>query len=105
MPLPIHSPREARHDLVIAGVKIPKGTDIMILPPMIYYNPCLRGNDVEKFDPDRRDSLTGAAACQHAFDAVLLGCIGRVVAMIEFKVILIEILSKFRFETYASDTK
>jgi cytochrome P450 len=53
------------------------------------------------FDPDRWDDLSGEAADTYAFAAFSQGpriCIGRVFTMIEFKTIMIEVVSKYRFE-------
>lgn len=75
----------------------------MIMPQAIQLNPRIFGDDVDCFNPDRwtRQSLDA-----HAFAAFLHGprqCIGRVFSMLEFKIILIEIISKFSFDSLETD--
>jgi cytochrome P450 len=97
----IFVPREASEDVVIQGTKIPKGTTLDIYLAVIQHNPAIWGDDCDDFDPDRWDHLEGEAADPHSFAAFSMGprmCIGRVMTIIEFKVILIELLAKFEFE-------
>jgi cytochrome P450 len=88
---------------MIAGIKIPKGTTLTLMPAAIQLNPRVWGDDADKFDPDRWDRKL---IDPHAFAAFLHGprqCIGRVFSMIEFKIIVIEIVSKFRFEAVETE--
>ena len=97
----IGSSREALHDIEICGVTIPKGTPIAIMPEVIHKNPMIWGDDADEFNPNCWDHLTGEAAGPHVFAAFLMGprmCVARSFAMIEFKVIPIEIFSRFTFE-------
>ena len=97
----ISSPREAIEDVVIQGVRIPKGTSIQIQPAVLQKNPTIWGEDCDIFDPDRWDRLEGEAADAIAFSAFLHGprsCIGKAMSLLEFKTILIEIASRFEFE-------
>ncbi|KAH8907658.1 cytochrome P450 [Coniochaeta sp. PMI_546] len=97
----ISAPREALEDVVIRGVLIPKGTTILMMPAAVQHNPSIWGPNADTFDPDRWDNLSGEAADMYAFAAFSQGpriCIGRVFTMIEFKAIIIELVSKFRFE-------
>ncbi|OIW30733.1 cytochrome P450 [Coniochaeta ligniaria NRRL 30616] len=97
----ISAPREAGEDVVIRGVLIPKGTTVHTMPAAVQHNPSIWGPNTEVFDPDRWDNLSGEAADTYAFAAFSQGpriCIGRVFTMIEFKAIMVEIVSKFRFE-------
>jgi len=90
--------REAAEDVVVNNTLIPKGTTVMLLPGVIQHNPRIWGEDADEFNPDRWEAKTADA---HAFAAFFQGprqCIGRVFAMIEFKVTLIEVVSKFIFE-------
>jgi cytochrome P450 len=94
----VQVPREAAEDVVVSNVLVPKGTTLMLLPAVVQRNPQIWGDDAESFNPDRWDTKLPDA---HAFAAFFQGprqCIGRVFAMIEFKVTLIEIVSKFQFE-------
>lgn len=98
----ISAPREAAEDVVIRGVLIPKGTTVLMMPAAVQHNPSIWGPDADAFDPNRWENLSGEAADMYAFAAFSQGpriCIGRVFTMIEFKAIMIELVSKFRFET------
>jgi len=71
-------------------------------PAIIQKNPTIWGPDCEEFDPDRWDSLVDGteAADPWAFAAFSHGvriCIGRVFSMLEFKLILAEVVPRFRF--------
>ena len=95
------SPRQAVKDIVIQGVLIPKGTSIMIQPAVLLRNPTILGENSDHFDPDRWDKLEGEAADGIAFSPFLHGphaCIGRAMSMLEFKAILVEVVSRFDFE-------
>lgn len=72
-----------------------------MFPAAIQHNPSIWGSEADVFDPDRWDNLSGEAADIYAFAAFSQGpriCIGRVFAMTQFKAIMIEVVSKFRFE-------
>jgi cytochrome P450 len=58
------------------------------------------GPDVEEFRPERWDKLEGLATHPYAnqtFNPGPRNCIGKSFALMEFKVLLVELLSKFRF--------
>ncbi|KAJ3556516.1 hypothetical protein NPX13_g10117 [Xylaria arbuscula] len=67
------SPRQASKDLIIEGVRIPKGTQIDIHMPLMHHHKGIWGPDASSFDPDRN------------------------FAILEIKVMLIELVSKWRF--------
>jgi cytochrome P450 len=95
------SPREAEEDVVIAGVPIPKGTMLVMIPAMVQRNPLIWGEDADDFNPDRWDNLSAEAASPYAFNPFSNGprvCPGRFFAFLEMKAILVELLSKFVFE-------
>lgn len=95
------APWEAGEDLVIAGVAIPKGTTVTTIPAMIHYNPSVWGADVNVFNPDRWDAVTGAVANPFSIEAFINGprtCPGRALALLEIKTILVEMLSNFSLE-------
>ncbi|KAK3312699.1 cytochrome P450 [Apodospora peruviana] len=98
----INVAREAINDVVIQGVTIPKGTTVLMQPAIIQRNPTIWGPDCDEFNPDRWDKLdeSPAASDPWAFAAFSHGpriCIGKALSMLEFKIILIELVSKFEF--------
>ncbi|OIW35435.1 cytochrome P450 [Coniochaeta ligniaria NRRL 30616] len=93
--------RVAVEDVVIQGVPIPKGTELLISPAAIHFNPLIWGPHADVFDPDRWDRLEGDAADVHAWGPFLQGprgCIGRTLAWLEFKGVVVELVRRFRFE-------
>ncbi|KAB5546919.1 cytochrome P450 [Coniochaeta sp. 2T2.1] len=97
----ISAPREAAEDVVVQGVLIPKGTTVVMMPAAVQHNPSIWGPHADVFDPDRWDNLSGDAADPYAYAAFSQGpriCIGRQFTVLEFKTIIIELVSKFRFE-------
>ncbi|KAK2810576.1 hypothetical protein FQN50_002833 [Emmonsiellopsis sp. PD_5] len=92
-------PREASEDVLIAGVLIPKGTAISICPQVMHSQGSIWGDDAGVFDPDRWDRLVGEQASPYALESFINGpriCIGRAFAMLEFKVLLVEVVGKWR---------
>lgn len=68
---------------------------------MIHYNPSIWGEDVNVFNPDRWDAVTGAVANPFAIEAFINGprtCPGRALALLEIKTIIVELLSHFSLE-------
>ncbi|KAI0977067.1 cytochrome P450 3A5 [Xylaria arbuscula] len=99
-PPSIMGPRQASRDLVIEGVRIPKGTQIDLHMPLMHQHQDVWGPDASSFNPDRWDNLTGDSASPYAFQAFLQGpriCPGKNFAMIEIKVMLIELIGKWKF--------
>ncbi|KAK1960921.1 cytochrome P450 [Colletotrichum sublineola] len=99
--------REPINDIDVCGTVLPKGTLCYLFPALVTRSSRIWGDDVDDFDPDRWDRLTGEATNPHAFATFLVGprqCIGKVFALLEIKVLLVEMLSNFKFET-AEDPK
>lgn len=97
----LNLPREAAEDIVIAGVQIPKGTTVTMIPAMIQQNPLVWGQDADEFKPDRWNSLSSDASSPYAMTAFSGGprvCIGRSFAYLEMKAVLVELLRNFIFE-------
>jgi cytochrome P450 len=93
--------REAAEDVVVQGVVLPRGTTVLMLPAVINHNPAIWGADCDAFRPDRWDHLAEEAADPAAFASFGLGprvCIGRAMTMLEFKIILVELVSRFDLE-------
>ncbi|KAI0106439.1 cytochrome P450 3A5 [Nemania sp. FL0031] len=92
--------REATKDLIIEGVHIPKGTQIDLHMALLHHHQGVWGPDASAFDPERWDKLTGDSASLYAYEAFIQGpriCPGKNFAMIEIKVMLVELVSKWRF--------
>ncbi|RBR21543.1 uncharacterized protein FIESC28_04811 [Fusarium coffeatum] len=95
------APRQATQDVEIAGVVLPKGTVIQLSPAVMNTHPSVWGPDARDLNPDRWNDLSGNAASAYAFETFHNGprmCIGKQLSMMEMKVILVEILRKFRIE-------
>ncbi|TDZ67987.1 Cytochrome P450 monooxygenase FUM15 [Colletotrichum trifolii] len=93
--------REPAHDVQVCGQMLPRGTPLILIPAIVNTNPTIWGDDVDEFRPDRWDRLQGLAADPHAMSAFLYGprgCIGRVFAMLEMKMLMAHVLSSFEFE-------
>lgn len=108
MPPAISAPREAAKELVIAGVKIPRGTTVTVIPAMIQRNPLVWGEDVEDFKPERWDSLSADAASPYSMVAFNGGpriCIGKAFAMLAFKAVLVEVIRNFILEPVDTEVK
>lgn len=98
-------PREATEDVEIAGVFLPKGTIVQPCPAVMNLHPSVWGSDAESFRPDRWEDLQGDAAGAYAFQTFHNGprvCIGKQLSMVEMKVMLVELLSRFRVEALTS---
>jgi cytochrome P450 len=94
------SPRQTSKDLVIEGVYIPQGTQIDLHMPLIHHHQDVWGPNASLFNPDRWDNLTDDSASPYAFEAFIQGprmCPGKNFALIQIKVMLIELVSKWRF--------
>lgn len=94
-------PREATCDINVAGVLVPKGTNINLVPAMVNLKPEIWGADAGVFDPDRWDRLEGEAGSAYAFATFHNGprvCIGRALTMMEMKLVVAELVSRFRLE-------
>ncbi|OTB04987.1 hypothetical protein M426DRAFT_145735 [Hypoxylon sp. CI-4A] len=92
--------RQAGKYMVIDGVFVPKGTTFDIIPAMPMLNPTIWGEDAEVVDPTRWDRLTRDQASPYAFEPFSNGprmCIGKSYAMVEIKIILVELIRRFRF--------
>ncbi|TLD30520.1 hypothetical protein PspLS_02442 [Pyricularia sp. CBS 133598] len=92
--------REAAKDVTICGTVIPKGTHLVLCPSVCNKSKRIWGADADEFVPERWEKLEGEAATPYSMMTFLAGprqCIGKQYALQEVKVLLIEVLSKFRF--------
>ena len=92
--------RTVKEDLTVAGKTIPKDSTLMVFLTMIHrderYFP-----DPERFDPDRFLPENSADRHPYAFIPFSAGkrnCIGQRFAMMEMKVIIANVLRKFKVE-------
>ncbi|GKU04260.1 cytochrome p450 3a13 [Fusarium langsethiae] len=93
------APRQATQDVEIAGIAIPKGTVVQLSPAVMNTHPSVWGPDAQVFNPDRWNDLKGDAASVYAFETFHNGprmCIGKQLSMMEMKVMLVEIVRKFK---------
>ena len=92
--------REAIEDFFFKGIKIPKGTEIMIPIHAIHHHPLL-WTDPEKFDPERFSPGEKAKIKPCAYIPFGYGpriCIGMRFSQLEAKIALVHLVRKFRFD-------
>jgi len=73
----------------------------MVMPALFHHNPTIWGADCDEFNPDRWDHISEKIADPYALAAFSQGprmCIGRAMALVQFKAILVELVSRFEFE-------
>nr|WPX71661.1 cytochrome P450 714A1 [Gastrodia elata] len=93
--------RQAREEIIAGDVVIPKGTNMWVDVVGMHHDADLWGDDVHHFRPERfEDSVRGG--CTHRFGFLPFGfgariCIGRNLAVMEFKIVLALILRNFSF--------
>ncbi|KAI0886959.1 cytochrome P450 [Annulohypoxylon maeteangense] len=92
--------REAAKDVTICGQFLPKGTQLVLSPPVTNLSPRIWGPDAREFIPERWESLTDDATTPYATQTFGNGpriCIGKSYSLLAFKVMMIELLRSFRF--------
>ncbi|CAN4125986.1 unnamed protein product [Withania somnifera] len=93
--------REALQDISFERIQIPKGTTIEIPIPILHQQPQLWGPDTYQFNPERfAKGIAKACKVQSAYIPFGIGsrtCAGQNFAMIELKVVVSMILSRFTF--------
>ncbi|KAJ8106899.1 hypothetical protein OPT61_g9238 [Boeremia exigua] len=105
--IPVSS-RVAVRDTSVAGVFVPKGTTIFIVPWAMNRNPLLWGDDAEQFVPTRwidkatgRATMDGGAESNYAFLTFLHGprsCIGERFARAELRALVAAFVGGFEME-------
>ncbi|XP_031275408.1 cytokinin hydroxylase-like [Pistacia vera] len=92
--------RQARQNIKVDDVVVPKGTNLWIDVVAMHHDPTLWGDDVNEFKPERfrDDPLYGG--CKHKMGFLPFGfggrmCVARNLAMMEYKAVLTKILSRF----------
>ncbi|KAJ9183538.1 hypothetical protein P3X46_007380 [Hevea brasiliensis] len=93
--------REALEEVQIGNITIPKGVCTWTLISTLHRDPTIWGPDANKFRPERfADGVSKACKFPQAYIPFGLGtrlCVGRNFAMVELKIIISSIVSKFRF--------
>ncbi|CAN0902773.1 Cytochrome P450 734A1 [Linum grandiflorum] len=94
--------RQAKEDIKVNDRTIPKGTNMWIDVVAMHHDVDLWGDDVYEFKPDRfkADPLYGG--CKHKMGFMPFGfggrmCVGRNLTMMEYKIVLSLILTRFSF--------
>nr|AYV88895.1 cytochrome P450 oxidase CYP714J5 [Polygala tenuifolia] len=98
--------RQALQDIKFKNILVPKGMNIQIPISILQQDPELWGSDAHMFNPDRfANGNVGATKYPQAYIPFGIGphvCAGQNLAMIELKVILSLILSRFSFSLSSS---
>ncbi|XP_077213410.1 cytochrome P450 714C2-like [Tasmannia lanceolata] len=93
--------REAFEAMEFGSLKIPKGANAWIPVLMLHHDPQIWGPDAHEFNPERfSNGVSSACKNTHAYMPFGMGlrvCLGQNFAMVELKVVLSLILSKFSF--------
>jgi len=93
--------REALNDIKLGNLNIPKGTNIRIPVALVHRDPAAWGPNADKFDPGRfGNGIAGACKPSHMYMPFGVGartCAGQNLAMVELKVVLSLLLSRFKF--------
>ncbi|XP_065857823.1 cytokinin hydroxylase [Euphorbia lathyris] len=92
-------PRMAFEDIKLGDLLIPKGLSIWIPVIAIHHSEELWGKDANEFNPERFASKTTFAQGRHfmPFAAGPRNCVGQTFAMMEAKIILAMLISRFSF--------
>ncbi|GKU97555.1 hypothetical protein SLEP1_g10693 [Rubroshorea leprosula] len=91
-------PRMAFEDIKLGDLLIPKGLSVWIPVLAIHHSEELWGKDANEFNPDRFASRTFATGRHFIpFAAGPRNCVGQSFAMMEAKIILAMLISKFSF--------
>ncbi|KAK9283804.1 hypothetical protein L1049_012058 [Liquidambar formosana] len=93
--------REALEETQVGNISVPKGVCVWTLIPMLHRDPEIWGVDANEFKPERfSDGVSKACKFPQAYVPFGLGprlCLGRNFAMVQLKVVLSLIVSKFTF--------
>ncbi|KAK9467714.1 cytochrome P450 [Lipomyces arxii] len=92
--------REAEKDVMVDGIMIKKGTLLFVQIYGVNHSKAIWGEDADEFKPERWDSLPTEAISPYSLLTFLQGprsCIGRRFAEVEFKALLIALISTFNF--------
>ncbi|GMH41139.1 hypothetical protein BSKO_09049 [Bryopsis sp. KO-2023] len=96
---PAASMRRIEKDMDVLGYRVPKGTLVMGQTQTLNTCPWM-WTDGDEFNPDRWNKDQGDEAAQriYTFGTGARNCIGQRLAMLELQIMLVVLLSKFRFD-------
>ncbi|KAI3996113.1 hypothetical protein MKX01_018182 [Papaver californicum] len=94
--------RQAREDIQVGDLIIPNGTNIWVDLVGMNHDPDLWGNVVNEFKPERFKDDTLHGGCNHKMGYLPFGfggrmCIGRNLTIMEYKIVLTLLLTRFSF--------
>lgn len=93
--------REALEDTQVGNISVPKGVCLWTLIPTLHRDTEIWGPDANEFKPERFiDGVSKACKSPQAYIPFGLGprlCLGKNLAMVELKVVLSLVISKFSF--------
>lgn len=90
-------PRMALEDYKLGDLHIPKGLSIWIPVLAIHHSEEIWGKDVNEFNPDRFASKSSGRHFFIPFAAGPRNCVGQSFALMEAKIILAMLISRFSF--------
>nr|QNS29997.1 cytochrome P450 [Nothapodytes nimmoniana] len=93
--------RRAKADVQLGGLKIPRGTELLVPILAVHHERAIWGHDANEFNPARfSQGVARAAKCPAAFIPFGLGvrqCVGQNLAILQAKLTLAIILQRFSF--------
>ncbi|GFP86639.1 cytochrome p450 714a1 [Phtheirospermum japonicum] len=93
--------REALQDTQIGHIAVPKGVCLWTLIPTLHRDPDIWGPDANEFNPERfANGISGACKLPQVYIPFGLGprlCLGRNFALVQLKIVVALIVSKFSF--------
>ncbi|KAL2897998.1 hypothetical protein RDABS01_039780 [Bienertia sinuspersici] len=93
--------REALEEFQMGNIVVPKGVCIWTLIPTLHRDPEIWGSDADEFKPERfSNGVSNACKVPQAYIPFGLGarlCLGKNFAMVQLKLLLCHIISKFSF--------
>ncbi|XP_060197025.1 cytokinin hydroxylase-like [Lycium barbarum] len=95
--------RQVRENIQVDNLVIPKGTNIWIDVVSMHHDKNLWGEDVNEFKPERFKEDMTHGGCKHKMGFLPFGfggrmCIGRNLSIMEYKIVLSLILTRFAFD-------
>jgi len=94
--------RNLKRDEIIEGIKIPKGSTLLLSIYSMHYAPQYWKNP-ERFEPERFSDSERQTGAYLPFSGGQRICVGKDLAYLESKTILVEILRNFNYEVIKGD--